>query len=207
MLAVRRRSLSLMLGAALLSAGACNDSTAPDNTPLSGDESRELAIQIGALFAQGFAGNVVTSRAADVSLSVIPTPFNVSVRNLRVPCPEGGFTLVTASATGTIDNATQSITATVTGTHTPTDCGVRAHGKTFVISGEFESEANVRVVNGLPVGENTARLTGEFDWRTGRRSGHCLVSYLARANYTTNRAEVTGNFCGTEMTFTGPLTS
>jgi hypothetical protein len=208
---VRRRSVSLLVGAVLLSAGACSDSTAPDTTPLSADESRDLAVQIGALFAEGLAGSVVASRAADASLSVIPMPFGFSVNKLRVPCPEGGFTLVTASADGTIDNATQSITATLSGINEPTACGVRARGKTFFITGKFKSDASVHVVNGLPDGENTASLIGEFDWRSanGRRSGHCVVNYVAKAIYATegNRAEVMGDFCGTRMTFSGPITS
>jgi hypothetical protein len=110
---------------------------------------------------------------------------------------------------GTIDNATQSITATASGTHRPTNCGVRAHGKTFFISGVFQSAASVHVVNGFPKGVNTASLTGEFDWRTanGRRSGHCVVDYDAKANYDANTAEVTGNFCGTEIRISGPLTT
>ena len=206
---VCRRSVSWLFGAALFSAGACSDSTAPENTPLSADESRALAIEIGALFAQGLAGSAVASRAGDASLSVIPVPFGFSVTNLRVPCPEGGATTVTASVSGTIDNAAQSITATAHGTNKPANCGVVAHGKTIFVTGEFESDASIRVVNGLPRGENTASLNGQFSWRTanGRRSGTCSVDYVAKANYDTNRAEVTGDFCGTRMTFTGPLTS
>jgi hypothetical protein len=208
---VRRPSVTLLVGALLLSGGACSDSTAPDTTPLSADESRDLAVQIGALFSQGLAGGVVASRAADASLSVIPVPFGFSVENLRVPCPEGGATTVTASVNGTVDNATQSITATLSGTNEPTACGVRAHGKTFFITGKFKSNARVHVVNGLPDGENTASLIGEFDWRSanGRRSGHCVVNYVAKAIYARdgNRAEVTGDFCGTRMTFSGPITT
>lgn len=206
-----RRSAALLIGAALSFAGACSDSTAPppDNTPLSADESRDLAVQIGALFAQGLAGSVAGSRAADASLSVIPVPFGFSVTNLRVPCPEGGNTTVSATVNGTIDNATQSITATARGTNSPLNCGVMANGKKIFVSGEFESDVSVRIVNGFPKGENTARLKGTFSWRTanGRRSGECTVDYVAKANYDTNRAELTGSFCGTQMTFTGPLTS
>jgi hypothetical protein len=208
---VRRRSVSLLVGAVLLSAGACSDSTAPDTTPLSADESRDLAVQIGALFSQGLAGGVVASRAADASLSVIPVPFGFSVEKLRVPCPEGGATTVTASVKGTIDNATQSITATATGSNTPIDCGVLAQGKKIFITGEFTSEASIRVKDGVPMGENTFSLKGEFSWRTanGRRSGKCFVDYLAKAFYTDNgnSAEVTGDFCGTRMTFSGPITT
>jgi hypothetical protein len=203
---VRRRSLGLVLGAALLTAGACSDGTAPDNTPLSADESRELAMQNGALFAHGFAGSVV-SRGADAgsSLSVVPTPFSFSV-DIGVPCPRGGATRITATASGTIDNATQSITATASGTNKPNNCGVDAHGKTIFVTGEFESAASVRVVNGLPVGENTASFNGTFSWWTanGRRSGTCSVNYVAKANYSTNRADVTGHFCGSSISFSGP---
>jgi hypothetical protein len=207
---VYRRSLCLVLGAALLSAGACSDSTAPDNTPLSADESRELAMQIGTLFAQGFTGGAVASRAGDGSTSFsVPAPFSFTVNNLRVRCPEGGSTVISVTASGTIDKATQSITATASGSNNPSDCGVRAHGKTIFVTGQLESSATVRIVNGLPRGENTARLNGRFSWRTanGRRSGECSVNYVAKANYDANSAEVTGDFCGTTISFTGPLTS
>jgi hypothetical protein len=207
---VVRRSLPVVLGVALLAGTACSDTTAPadGDGPLTADERSELAVQIGALFAQGLAGSVLGSAANDASLRVVPAPFHISF-SVTLPCPKGGTTDLTVRADGTIDEATESVTATASSTNKPTNCGIDVHGKTFFITGEFESEASARIVNGEPVGENTASLSGEFDWRTanGRRSGHCSVNYVAKANYTTMRAEVTGQFCGALLSVSGPLTS
>jgi hypothetical protein len=210
MYAVRRRFFPLVFGAAVLVSAGCSDSTAPadGDGDLTADERSELAVQIGALFAQGLAGSALGSAANDASLRVVPAPFHISF-SATVPCPKGGTTDLTVTADGTIDEATESVTATVSSTNRPTNCGIDVHGKTFLITGEFESEASASIVNGEPVGENTASLRGEFDWRTpnGRRSGHCSVNYVAKANYTTKRAEVTGQFCGALLSVSGPLTS
>jgi hypothetical protein len=205
MLAARRRPLALVLGAVLLSAAACGDSTGPRGS-LTQEETSELARQMGTHFVSAFTPSAAVASKGDASLNAIPAPFNLSV-DVTVPCPQGGNTRVTTSVTGNVDNATQSLTATADGTNKLTACGFDVHGKTVWVTGELTSHAEVNVVNGLPAGVQTARLTGEFDWRTSdQRSGTCAVSYTATANYRTRRAVVSGNFCGSTINFDGPLT-
>lgn len=201
-----RRPLAFVLGAALVSAAACSDSTAVKGS-LTAEESRALALQIGTHMARGLSSSASVADAGGVRLNVIPLPFSLSV-NVEVPCPKGGKTRLKAAVTGQVENSTQSITADATGTNEPNDCGFDVEGKTIWVTGRLTSNAHVDIANGVPVRENRASLDGAFSWRSSDgRSGDCEVAYTAKANYTTNVAEVTGNFCGANIQFTGPLTS
>lgn len=206
MFAVRRRPLEFVLGAALLSAAACSDSTGVKGS-LTADESRSLALQLGTHMARGLSGSASIAGPGGVQLNAIPAPFNLSV-NFEVPCPEGGKTRLKATVGGQLESSTQSITADATGTNEPKDCGFDVEGKTIWVTGVLNSSAHVDIVNGVPVRENRARLEGSFRWRASDgRSGECAVDYTAKANYTTNVADVNGNVCGATIQFTGPLTS
>jgi hypothetical protein len=198
------RPYAVVLTTALLSAAACSDSTGLRGS-LTPQESRALAMQIGAHMAASFSRPA--SLVSGVQLNAIPAPIGGSV-NFEVPCPLGGKTRLKASVNGLVDVATNSITADATGSNEPTNCGFEVEDETVWITGLFTSKAHVDVVNGLPVRENWATLDGNFTWRSSDgRSGECDVAYTARANYATNVATVTGNFCGATMSFTGPLTS
>jgi hypothetical protein len=202
----RSRPLALVFGAALLSAAACSDSTGVKGS-LTAAESRALAIQMGTHMARGLSGSASAASAGGAQLNATPAPFSLSV-NFEVLCPKGGKTRLKAAFSGQIENSTQSITADATGTNEPNDCGFDVEGKTIWVTGLLTSNAHVDVVNGVPVRENRASLEGSFRWRSSDgRSGNCDVAYTAKANYTTNVADVTGNFCGASIQFTGPLTS
>ncbi|MFN2564085.1 MAG: hypothetical protein ABR499_03630 [Gemmatimonadaceae bacterium] len=206
MYAPRRCPLALFLGAVLLSAAACSDATAP-NGDLTPEEARELAAQIGIHLSAAIAEGTSSASAGSASLNAIPTPFSFSA-DVTVRCPRGGTARLMGTISAIVDKATRSITADVTGTHRPNDCGFPVHGKTFRTTGSLSGTAHFEAENGLPVGTHTATLSGEFSWRAsdGRR-GTCTVNYTASANYTTNVAVVNGSFCGSTIQFTGPLTS
>jgi hypothetical protein len=207
MFRARRRPLALVLGAALLSAAACSDSTGP-NGALTDEETRELALQMGVGFTGGFSASAASASTNAAHLNAIPEPFNWTVNNVEVDCPRGGSTRLTATLSGTIDEATESIDVDLSGTQRPNNCGFDVHGKEIRVTGSLTANAHIEVKNGLPAGTHTASLVGEFDWRAsdGRR-GTCTVNYSATANYTTNVATVNGNFCGSTIQFTGPLTT
>jgi hypothetical protein len=200
-----RRSITLTLAAVLLSAAACSDSTAPKGS-LTPDEISELAVQMGAHFASAFSGSAALASKGQVQSSAIPATIRVNV-NLDVPCPRGGSSHLAASVDAVVDQATESVRADVTGSQGPKDCGFDVKGKTVWVTGTLTSTAHAEVVNGLPVGEQRASLDGSFSWRASDgRHGSCDVSYLAKANYTTNIATVNGSFCGQTVELTAPLT-
>jgi hypothetical protein len=200
-----RRFLTLVLGAALLSADACSDSTGPRRS-LTPEEANELARLMGAQFASAFMPSAALANKADASLNAVPEPFAIAI-DVTVPCPEGGSTRVSMSASGNVDHATQSVTATADGSNKPNGCGFDVHGKTVRVTGELTSHAEANVVNGRPVGVQMARLGGQFSWEASDgRSGTCAISYTATANYTTRRAVVSGNFCGSTINVDAPLT-
>jgi hypothetical protein len=192
--------------AALVSVASCGDSTAP-NGPLTAEEARELAAQMGASFVGDLSSSAASAVGGGATFNAIPAPFSFSV-DLNVECPRGGTARLTLDMTGTIDEATESLTADLTGTQRPNNCGYPVHGKTISTTGSLTVNAHVEIENGLPVGTHTVSLVGEFDWRAsdGRR-GTCTVNYNATANYTANVATVSGNFCGSTIDFTGPLTT
>jgi hypothetical protein len=218
MFAARRRSLTLVAAVALLVApAACSDSTAPNGT-LTPEEANELAFQMGLHLSGGISASAASASAASATaggaqLNAVPKAFNFSLNNLEVDCPIGGTTRVSATIEGTIDDkgtldeADDALVADVNATQRLNNCGYDVHGKTFRLTGSLTTTAHVETDHGLPVGTHTASVTGEFGWRAsdGRR-GTCTVSYNATANYTTRRAEVNGNFCGSTVTFNGPLT-
>jgi hypothetical protein len=209
--AIARRSRPFALAATLLAVAACGDSTSPESA-LTAEEANELAFQMGALFSANLttlsASAAQSSAESAARTSAVPQPINASF-DATVRCPGGGSTRLSAEIDGTIDDATEFITAdiTVTSRNRPSNCGLDVHGRPFRITGELTATAHARIEDGVPVGEQTATLDGSFRWRTdGGRHGSCTVSYRASANYTTNVAVVNGNFCGTTINVTGPVT-
>jgi hypothetical protein len=200
-----RRPLTFTLAAALLAAGACSDTTAPKGS-LTSDELSELAVQMGAHFASAFSGSAALASKGQAQSSAMPATIKVNV-NLDVPCPRGGTSHVAATVNAVVDEATESVTADVTGSQAPKDCGFDVRGKTVWVTGTLISKAHAQVVNGLPVGEQRASVDGSFSWRASDgRHGSCDVSYVSKANYTTHVATVNGNFCGQTIEVTAPLT-
>lgn len=207
------RPALLVLATVLLSATACSNEPTGPRGSLTNDELAELAFQIGTHFAGSISAPTVSFSKSGASLSAtIPAPFTINLNNVNVPCPRGGTTRLALQVTGTMDDATQSIEADAQATHTPENCGFDVHGKVVRVSGTLESSAHVKVVNGLPDGEQRASLRTregeELSWATSDgRSGRCALSYTAIANYETNRASVSGSFCGSNISFEGPLTT
>ena len=205
---VTRRSVPFGFAAALLWAAACSDSTAPEG-PLTAEEASQLALQMGTLFSDELTASTASAASAapnGARVSAIPVPFNVVV-NFTVPCPKGGTTRLRVATSGTVDEATKTVIADVTATNRPSNCGLDVHGKTFRITGELTATAHAMVVNDIPVGEQTASVDGGFTWRAdGGRHGRCTVSFTASANYTTKIAAVNGNFCGSTVSVTAPIT-
>jgi hypothetical protein len=200
------RPYAIVVTTALLAAAACGDSTGIKGS-LTPQESRALAMQIGAHMAGALSSSASLGSAAGAQLSTIPAPFSFSA-NFEAPCPRGGKTRLKATISGQAESSTHSITADATGTNEPNDCGFDVDGKTIWVTGSLTSTAHVDVVNGVPVRENRATLNGHFSWRSSDgRSGDCDVAYTAKANYTTNVASVNGNVCGSTIEFSGPLTS
>lgn len=206
---LRSRPTALILAAAMLVVAACSDSTAP-NDVLSADEANELARQMGIALADGLVGSAtaaVPGGIGSAQVAAVPAPFNVSI-DVNVPCPRGGKTRVTATVNGTIDEATESLTADVTGTQRPDNCGYDVYGKVIRVTGTLTTTAHAQIENGLPVGVQRATLNGEFSWAASdKRGGSCSVNYTAAADYTNNVATVNGSFCGSTITVTAPITN
>ena len=198
-----RRPFALVAGVALCAAAACGDSTAPDAT-LTDDEAIELARQMEIHFTGGFSSSTAPE-GAGVQFNTVPEPFNVPV-DVSVPCPRGGNTRLTGTVSGTMDEATESLTAHLNGTHRPTNCGYDVHGKTISISGSLTTTAHVEVANGVPIGRHAATLVGEFNWRAsdGRR-GTCAVDITSTANFSSRISTLTGTLCGSPIQLSRPL--
>jgi hypothetical protein len=214
MFAVGRRPLALVASAALLAAAACSDSTSTaPNGQLTREEATELARQMGVPFSNPASAASASASADEARLNATGDPFRFSF-DVEVRCERGGTARVTATAEGDIDEATESVDIDLQGTYTPNDCGHRVHGVTIwtsPVAGDERSltaTAHVETRNGEPVGIHTATLDGRFRWRASDgREGVCTVDYTATANYTTRRAVVNGNFCGSTISFDGPLTT
>lgn len=197
----------------LLLAACGGDSTAPRRADgLTAEEANALALQMGLPLSGAIPTSVFGATADGERLSAAGDGFRLSI-DTEVRCQRGGTAHVTAEAEGDIDHATQSLSLDFEGTFTPDDCGHRVHGLTIWTSGIDGDEpsltirAHVETRNGRPVGVHTTSVTGRFAWRTSDgRSGQCTVDYDATVDYTTRRAVVDGQFCGSTIRFDGPLT-
>jgi len=197
--------------AALVSlAVACSDSTGTSGDRLTQAEAAFLATSLGAQSSAAAATRASsTSLASGASASAaVPSPFEFSLET-TVPCPLGGNSKVSAAMRGSIDAAGRTLTADLSGSLEPASCVLRSkEGVSFTITGApgLESDAHVAFTDGQPTGEHTASLEGGFSWSASDgRSGTCDVDYRATANYTSNQATVNGDFCGSTVTYTGPL--
>jgi hypothetical protein len=197
--------------ASLIAAAACSDATGTSTgDALTPQERAWLATTLGAQTGAA-AGARTSSLAADVaarSAAGVPAPFQFSL-DATVPCPMGGSTKVTAAMRGTLDEGTRSVTADLEGSLAPAGCVVRSdEGISFTLTGTpgLASEAHVVFTNGQPTGEHTASLDGAFSWSASDgRSGSCTVDYTAKANHTTNQATLNGSFCGSTVSWAGPV--
>ena len=168
---MRHRSVRALAGAlATLSIlAACSDATGSSGDALTAEESAFLAMTLGSQTgaAAGMSRASITSRQSmSASATSVPSPFQFSLET-TVPCPLGGSARVSAAMTGTVDQATQSLTADLDGSLAPAGCIVRSEkGVSFTLTGtpSLASEAHVAFVDGRPSGEHTASLAGGFSW-------------------------------------------
>jgi len=202
-----RRIAAFVLAAG---ASACSgDSTAPRGG-LTQREATALALQLSGVASAASGGTVAPAIAvpqASAAFAVVPSPINLGMQT-TVPCPKGGSAKVSVTIAGTIDQATQSLTADVTGSFVPTACAVTADAVTLTLSGPpgLNTATHVSVVNGQPIGLQTLSVTGGFTWASSDgRTGSCTVDYKATADAASNKATLAGTVCGTVIDYSGPL--
>ena len=202
-----RRIATFVLVAAAAAGGG--DSTGPRGG-LTQREATALALQLSGVASAasgGMASPAIAAPQSSAAFAVIPSPINLGMQT-TVPCPKGGSAKVSVTIAGTIDQATQSITADVTGSFVPTACAVTADAVTLTLSGPpgLETATHVSVVNGQPTGVQTLSVTGGFTWASSDgRSGSCTVDYKATADAAANKATLKGTVCGTVVDYSGPL--
>ena len=203
---IARRSLAALAALVVVASLGCNDSTSPRGH-LSQDEMNMLALELGVASTSTLPAAASADRIVAES-NTVPAPVSLSV-DITVPCPKGGQKHLKASVNGTIDGATKSVVADLSSELTPQNCAFRTKENiTVTVNGDpnLTSTAHVETQNGLPVGVHTATTKGGFTWSTSDgRTGSCKVDYSATADYTNNKANVNGNFCGSTITFSGPL--
>ena len=204
------RSLQRLALVALATAAACSgDSTAP-RSRLSASEASVLAMQLNTTLTEAMPTTVAAAARMGMSASTAPEEISLSVDRV-VACPLGGESHVVASLTGTVDNETESMDVTLNGSQSPASCGFDVNGVTFHTTGDpsLESTAHVVTSHGEPVGSMSFSGKGKFNWTAsdGRGPGSCSVDYTMTLNYTTNRAVVSGTFCGTKLDYNGPMGS
>ena len=206
---VRTFSLSAMLLVA--AAAACSDATGPKNS-LTKDESMDLAAQLGDAIAgspTSASGPSFNRVPLGASASTAPTTTTVHLSAESLPCPQGGTTTITVDINATIDATTHSMTADVSGTNAPQDCGFFAQHHVVFVTGtpSITTTAHVEVTNGVPTGVQTVTGKGSFDWKTkDGRSGSCQIDYTVSHDFTAHTKSITGTFCGTtlQVTSTAP---
>jgi hypothetical protein len=195
----------------LAAAAACSDATGPKNA-LTKDESTELAAQLGnaVLGAPTSASGPSFDRVPmGASESSAPTTTTVHISAESLPCPQGGTTTITVDIIATVDRSTHSMTADVTGTNAPQECGFYAKRSVLFITGtpSITTTAHVEITNGLPSGAQTVSGKGSFDWKTkDGRSGSCQVDYEVTRDFGAHTRTIKGTFCGSTIEDTAMAT-
>ena len=201
---IARRAAAILL----VAAGACGgDATAPTpSNALRSDEAADLAVAMG-LVLSGTGGAPATANvAASVAYSTVPISYAMEQ---TLPCPSGGTIHVKGSVNGQYDAASQSMSMDVTATQEPKDCGMPVKALTFTTSGapNLSTTAHMEIKGGQPAGAFTSSTKGGFSWKASDgRSGSCSVDYTSKADFTAGTVQVTGSFCGTSLSYSGPLT-
>jgi hypothetical protein len=169
----------------LLTLSACDSTTTPSDGALSADESRLLAVEIGA----------VGSAMLESASMLRGTTFS-QVRE----CPRGGSVSVTGTVTGERDLQTRTATMQVTATSTHAACAIgRGPDRTITITGSpgVVFTANRKLVNGLPDGPQTTRKVGGFTYTTsGGGSGSCQIDVASSFDPATGTFTMKGTNCG-----------
>jgi hypothetical protein len=203
---IARRPLAALAALVVVASLGCSDSTSPRGH-LSQDEMNMLALELGVTSTSTLPATASADRIVAES-NTVPAPVSLTV-DITAPCPKGGQKHVKGSLNATIDGVTKSVVADLSSELTPQDCGFQTkEGVTVRVSGDpnLTSTAHVETQNGLPVGVHTATTKGGFTWSTSDgRHGSCTVDYSATADYTNNKANLNGSFCGSTITFSGPL--
>lgn len=195
----------------LMALAACGggDATAPAAaTNLRADEAAQLAVELGMALSSATAAPATGTSAGGVAASVAAVPFSHSV-SMTVPCPRGGSTKLTGSATGDYDATAQKLVMDVTATQEPQECGVLVKQVTFTTSGapNLASSAHMEFTAGTQAGKFTSSTKGGFSWKASDgRSGSCTVDYTSSADFTAKTVKVTGSFCGTALDYSGSFT-
>lgn len=197
----------------LMVLAACGGSDATAPAAASGlhvDEAAGLAVEMGmALSGAGSAaagtGSTASAPAGGMAASVASVPFSHSV-SMTVPCPKGGSTKLTGSATGDYDATSQKIVMDVTATQEPQGCAVLVKQVTFTTNGapNLSSSAHMEIAGSTPTGSFTSSTKGGFSWTSSDgRSGNCAVDYTSTADFAAKTVKVTGSFCGTALDYSG----
>lgn len=196
----------------LLAAAACSDSTSPAKSSLESEEAAAVAQYFDASASSGAMTSpaLATSSplaAASPGFSAAMMPVTLSVDHVA-PCPKGGQTHLTFALDGQVDQQAHSLDVTMTGTQAPQQCAFPVKDLVFTVTGTpgLTSTHHITIENGVPVGVQTARVEGSFDWSSSDgRSGSCAVDYTSEADFTAGTAKVDGSFCGTTIHYSGPL--
>jgi hypothetical protein len=197
----------LALAGLLTALTACGGSDAiapPAASGLHADEAAGLAVEMGmALSGAGAAGSRAPAAGAAASVATVPISYSVSQ---VIPCPRGGSTKITGSATGDYDAAAQKMVMDVTATQEPQECGVLVKQVTFTTSGapNLSSSAHLEIAGGTPSGSFTSSTKGGFSWKASDgRTGNCTVDYTSKADFAAKTVKVTGTFCGSALDYSG----
>jgi hypothetical protein len=197
-----RSYLTLSASVLLVAAAACSELTGPKSA-LTADESAELAKQLGSAIISaptsesGVSMNLIPSEA---NRSAAPTVIHIASQSIA--CPRGGTTSITVDITANVNQQAHTMTADVTGSQLPNNCGflVRGHVVYVTATEPLSATAHVEYANGLPTGVHTVSGSGSFTWSTkDGRGGSCTVDYDASTDYVNHTVNVSGSFCSTTL--------
>lgn len=209
--------IALLLGFVLWTAACGEDAVGPEATELTAQESAELAAGMAAFGGQLIGASADMSSSYNsfaVSAALVPSQepaadsIDFTIPAVTRSCPLGGQVTVNGTLQGEYDDSSGTLSATLTATHSNTDCAYDAGDDTVVTNGTGEIEATIERVDHEWSGEQTRTYQGEFDWAIGDdRSGHCTISLTVTLDPGAGTRTVTGTACGHPIDETRTLDS
>lgn len=179
--------------------GACEDAAGPEGDQLSRAEALQLAAQVLASSEGAASGSVTMTGATAAPPTAGPPVEFTQTHESTHPCPSGGELAVEFVLSGTVDEDTNSLQATLDGSHVHSSCAFPQNGLTVTVDGEpaIEFTASIGAVEGVPSQPFTFTLDGALRWESSDgRSGLCPLELDAVTDFAEQQRTVQGTVCG-----------
>ena len=190
---------SWMLAAAVLSLGACQAATAPDEA-LSAADAQFLAEALDGS-GSGIIDGLFLSGGPAAAPASVPGSSTTRLTFERTrTCQEGGTHVLAGTITRVWDGEAETYDVEGSGTKTHTDCAFARGDATVTVDGIGAWTHERHYVAHEPAGVWLTTWVGSFDWaKSTGESGDCSHDLTRTVDTAANTVTLVGAFCGNDV--------